>query len=237
MTKKGITLSALCLSVVMLACGCGTKNGLENAGAQVQNVQEVVQKEEISAKRNEMAVSLKDKGLEIIGLMDELAADKEYRKAMLTGDSARMKKMLKKAVHKKKPGEIYQVTFQSENSLFQIMEKGGISSSKMTEQEKEVFFQRSIGALAGRFQGGSAEALALSAVYQVEKCFVSDELKEDMVYFYIYKDACPVAVAFLKGEDGAVLAKAQYIFDESFDIYSGQSGFILKMMSGKIKKL
>lgn len=227
MKKKGVAVLALCLMECILVCGCGSR---ENSGAEkasVPNVQEVVQETELLAERKQTKLSLKEKGMELIEHMDELTADEEYIKSMMSGDSAERKKILKAAVHKTKPQAVYQVTFQGGNTLFDIMSK----------KAKEALAKKSVAGLTNMFQSSSIENLTLSSVCMVEHCFVSHELKEDMIYFYIYKDACPVAVTFLKGEDGAVYAKAQYIFDKDFDLDSEKSQALLRMMGAKVKKL
>lgn len=235
--KKGVAVLVLCLMECILVCGCGSreKSGAEKAG--VPNVQEVVQEAEPSAKGKQTKHSLKEKGMELIERMDELCADEEYIKSIMGSFSEQSKKRLKTAVHKTKPQAVYQVTFQGGNTLFDMMEEEGFSIGDMSKKAKEALAKKSVAGLTNMFQGGSAEDLALSAVCMVEHCFVSQELKEDMIYFYIYKDACPVAVTFLKGEDGAVYAKAQYIFDENFDLDSEKSQAVLGMMGAKVKKL
>lgn len=238
MKKKGVAVLVLCLMECILVCGCGSRenSGAEKAG--VPNVQEVVQEAEPSAKGKQTKLSLKEKGMELIERMDELAADEEYIKSMMSGDSWERKNVLKTAVHKTKPRAVYQVTFDRWDTLFQMLEEEcEVSIENMSEQEKEVLRQKAVGGLVNLFQSSSTENLALSAVCLLEQCFVSQDLKEDMVYIYIYKDACPVAVTFLKGEDGAVLAKAQYIFEEDFDLDSEKSQVLLGMMGAKVKKL
>lgn len=237
MKKKGVAVLALCLLECILVCGCASRENSGSEKASVPNVQEVVQEAESLAKGKQTKPSLKEKGMELIERMDELSADEEYIKSMMSGESGERKKVLKTAVHKTKPQAVYQVTFQGGNTLFDIMEEEGVSIGDMSKKTREALAKKSVAGLTNMFQSSSAEYLALSAVCMVEHCFVSQELKEDMIYFYIYKDACPAAVTFLKGEDGAVYAKAQYIFDENFDLDSEKGQAVLRMMGAKVKKL
>ena len=46
--------------------------------------------------------------------------------------------------------------------------------------------------------------------------FDSDELKEDCIYIYTFKDAYPVAVSFKRGEGKACSAAALFIMDKDF---------------------
>ena len=43
-----------------------------------------------------------------------------------------------------------------------------------------------------------------------------ESLKDDVIYFYFFKETQPVAVSFSVGEDGAVSASATFVMLEEF---------------------
>jgi hypothetical protein len=58
--------------------------------------------------------------------------------------------------------------------------------------------------------------MALSSVLVSGLVFDSDELKEDCIYIFTFKDAYPVTVSFKRGEGKACSASAIFIMDKDF---------------------
>ncbi len=56
--------------------------------------------------------------------------------------------------------------------------------------------------------------LAATSICTMGKTFVNEDVEENVIYFYIYEDATPIAVTFIPGEDGAVGASGCFIMGE-----------------------
>ena len=54
------------------------------------------------------------------------------------------------------------------------------------------------------------------SILQTQAAFDSEEIKEDCIYVYVFRDSYPVAVSFLRGEGKAVRASAGYVLDKDF---------------------
>lgn len=77
--------------------------------------------------------------------------------------------------------------------------------------------------------GKGTEYLALSSILTAEELFVNEAVTEDAAYIYFYRDAYPVMVSFHVGEDGAVHATANYIFNDEMKengagVLAGEAG-------------
>lgn len=56
--------------------------------------------------------------------------------------------------------------------------------------------------------------LAAASISAMGKTFVDEDVDDNVIYFYIYEDATPIAVTFIPGEDGAVSAGGCFIMVE-----------------------
>lgn len=68
-----------------------------------------------------------------------------------------------------------------------------------------------------------ATTLAATTVCSAGKTFVSTEEDGDAIYLYVYENACPAAVSFVKGEDNTVSASGTFIINDGFDTSSPES--------------
>jgi len=69
---------------------------------------------------------------------------------------------------------------------------------------------------------GGTKILVAASSCMAGKCFVSNEITEDVMYIYTYDNAIPVIITFAVGEDGAVSASGSFIFYEDFKADTAQ---------------
>ena len=68
-----------------------------------------------------------------------------------------------------------------------------------------------------------ATTLAATTICTAGKTFVSTEGDGDAIYLYVYENACPAAVSFVRGEDNTVSASGTFILNDGFDAGSPES--------------
>ena len=68
-----------------------------------------------------------------------------------------------------------------------------------------------------------ATTLAATTICAAGKTFVSSEGDGDAIYLYVYENACPAAVSFVRGEDNSVSASGTFILNDGFDASSHES--------------
>ena len=118
-----------------------------------------------------------------------------------------------------------------------LAENSQIYMFMLSDKVKAVLFQGSVSNW-GLQLNEKAEYLAASTILRINKTFVNNELQETVAYIYIYKSAIPVIVTFIPGEDNAVEAVGNYIFNEK--IMNDDQGYIesyFGAISTKIDKI
>ncbi len=157
--------------------------------------------------------SLYERGLDMIALMQEMAASDEY--IALMSSSEEFKDVLSTAAQGdvSHPQAVYRIKVLG-NSFFDL---AGADIDGLSEALRDNLESKLNAAIFTQInaQGGSM-ALAAASICTVGATFVSDELTEDVVYLYTFEDAAPAAVTFGKGEGGAVSATGMFILYDGF---------------------
>lgn len=159
--------------------------------------------------------SLYEHGLEVISSMVEMANSQQY--LSLYSDSANVLDLISAAGAGdfSKPAALYKIT--SSDSSGTILDF--IQTDELSETLKKHIKSRMLSVIATQINAmGGSEALSASSLCISEKLFVSNELEENEIYLYTYKDAVPVAVTFTKGENGAVSASGIFILYKDFTL-------------------
>lgn len=154
---------------------------------------------------------LYNKGLEMVSLLDEMAASEEYRTLFTPDQLNHIFEELVKGDYENCIA-VYQVSI-SDTQLLSFLTLSGLEPdafsdnllSQITQKSYSSFFSQLVARQSG------AEALAVSGILACGSLFVYEDLKECTMYIYEYTDSYPVVVYFYPGEDGAVLATANYI--------------------------
>lgn len=165
--------------------------------------------------KNAADKSLYEQGLEVISLITEMANSQQY--LSLYSDNTNVLDLISAAGKGdfSRPTALYKIT-SSDNSE-SVLDL--IQADELSETLKKNVKSRMLSAIATQINAmGGYETLAASGLCTSEKLFVSNELKEDEIYLYTYKDAVPVAVTFTKGENGAVSASGIFILYKDFAV-------------------
>lgn len=203
--KKKILISIL-LILTLILCSCTTKNGSGN----------------IEGNHNLDNKSLYDHGFEVISLLVEMIGNEEYREAM--NNSTELQDIAGKIQDGdySTPKTVYQVTI-TEDEQNKLLAMNNINQENLTDTlgnyMKKKMLVNVINLLNVQY---GTSYLAASSIYTAEKYFVCNEMSEDVIYIYTYESGFPIIITFVTGDDGIVIAKGTFIFDEQFDVTTEQ---------------
>ncbi|MBP5443874.1 MAG: hypothetical protein J6Y60_11615 [Treponema sp.] len=163
--------------------------------------------------------TLMERGLSLIDFMLEKASSDAYMEMFMNTELGWKENANKiKAGDYSKPTAVYRLVKNSSTSVIQFM-------ADMVDYDLSVFTPRLKEDMENQMFFGFASLwnmrcgiydVALSGTLSSGSVFDSDELKEDCIYIYTYKDAYPVAVSFKRGEGKACSASAIFIMDKDF---------------------
>ncbi len=165
-------------------------------------------------EKEEKEVSLYERGLEAISIMKEMAGNDEFI-SLFTVD-AELRSILQEAGQGdfSQPAAVYRIRFPKAAFLSSLLDFAETDlenlSPSLEESLKSKAFSSVFTQINARFGGNNA--LAASSICIAERIFVYDGMKENEIYLYTYENAVPVAVTFLKGENGAVSATGRFVF-------------------------
>lgn len=158
--------------------------------------------------------SLYEQGLEVVQLMSEMAQSEEYMN-VYTGNES-----INNIIQKISEGDYsvpeaaYYIRIDEEalGNMIGLNNLDGIS-----EELQDYMSQRVMTALVSQINAmGGAENLAAASVCTVGKTFVNEEADEDVIFLYVYKNAFPVAVTFIMGENQSWSANGMFLLYEDF---------------------
>ena len=155
--------------------------------------------------------SLYDQGMEIVGLMVEMVNNKAYGE-MLTGSPEVAETAEKIAAGSyTKPSAVYEIVFPSMEEMLAVYGETEMLEG-LSENLTRHLNNRLQSAVMTQFNAqGGANSLAAASIYTAGKTFVSEELKENKVYFYTFDQGSPIAVTFVAGEDHSVSATGGFL--------------------------
>ena len=191
--KKNWLARVMALTLLLSLCACGGESTNTSEGKTLLN-----------------------HGLDVIATMDEMADSDEYIKFYTASkDMAEIVKKISKGDHSA-PVAVYKITVSKEAIEAWDMLSGleGLSENLKTAMRQKAFgaaLITQINAQAG------ATTLAATSVCTAGKTFVSAEGNGDAIYLYVYENACPAAVSFMRGEDNSVAATGTFLLNDGFD--------------------
>ena len=196
---KRILAVVLAMTMTFALCACGGDGGKASGGK-----------------------TLLEHGLEVVATMDEMAGSDEYIN-FYTGskDMAEIVKDIGKGDHSA-PVAVYKITIDKEAIEAWDMLSGleGLSETLKTAMRQKAFGAALITQINAQ---NGASTLAATTICTAGKTFVSSEGDGDAIYLYVYENACPAAVSFVKGEDNSVSASGTFILNDGFDASSPES--------------
>lgn len=158
--------------------------------------------------------SLYEQGMEIVALMCEITQSEEYIE--FYGGSSEIKSVVQNMStgDHTTPKAVYAISVPEEK-LAAILELSDLANA--SKELKSFLMQRVLTSLMTQINGRSGvEKLAASSVCTVNKTFVNENVKEDVIYLYTYDNAVPAAVTFIVGEDHAISASGVFILYDEF---------------------
>lgn len=160
--------------------------------------------------------SLYEHGLDLADTIVEAAEVEEYWEAM----GMRTEEFLEQVENitggkYKEPQKVYALTISHEG-LSNMLEDMDLDVDELSEELQQLIGNRMFGSLANQVNAREGtNALVVSSVLNASKTFVCDKLESNCMYIYLYKKGTPIAVTFIKGEDGSVSATATFLMAES----------------------
>ncbi len=173
-----------------------------------------------SKKENTKENKLIEQGLKLTSLIKEKAGSKEYI-AMFFGPQSQLTEFLPDltSADYTNPSAVHCLSGDfTQISTLLMSEVQEADFSSISEIMGKDISQRILSVIPNMWNSMSSgpSGIAMANVLSSSSVFVCKELKEDCMYIFSFGEAYPVAVSFLCGEDGAVLAKASIVLDEDF---------------------
>ena len=155
-----------------------------------------------------------DPGLELVTMLDEMSESEEYIQIYTGASSINEIVAGIGELDYSAPSNVYKITVSEEN-LSAMAELGRLEGA--SEELQSFVKQRTLAALITQVNAmAGAETLAATSVCTAGKTFVNKELDSAMIYLYVYKEAPPIAVTFVPGDDSTVSATANFILYDEF---------------------
>lgn len=160
--------------------------------------------------------SLYEHGLDLADTIVEAAEVEEYWEAMGMRTDEFLEQVENITGGKyKEPQKVYALTISHEG-LSNMLEDMDLDVDELSEELQQLIGNRMFGSLANQVNAREGtNALVVSSVLNATKTFVCDKLESNCMYIYLYKKGTPIAVTFIKGEDGSVSATATFLMAES----------------------
>ena len=158
-------------------------------------------------------ISLYEQGLEVVALMEEMADSQSYVQ-MFTGNT-QIRELIQSNANGdySKPQAVYEVVLQKDN--YQGLLGNEEIQETMSDELKGIIRKKVNASVITQLNAyGGSENLAASTICTTEVSFVNGEVKEDVIYIYVYENTAPVAVIFLQEGNDIVSANGTFLFAE-----------------------
>ncbi len=153
---------------------------------------------------------LYNKGLEMVSLLNEMAASEEYRTLYSTAELDNIVTELTNGTYENCIA-VYQVNI-SDTQLQNYLKLAGLEMDGLSDNLLSQITKRAYGGIITQLiaKQSGVNAIAVTSIVSSSSMFVYEELKEPTMYIYEYDDRYPVVVSFYPGDDGAVSAGASF---------------------------
>lgn len=158
-------------------------------------------------------VSLYEQGMEVVALMDEMTDNQSYVQ-MFTGNT-QISELIQGNTNGdySKPQAVYEVVLQKDN--YQGLLGNEATQTTMSDELKRIISKKVKASVITQLNAyGGSENLAASTICTAGISFVNSEVKEDVIYIYVYENTAPVAVIFLKEGNDIVSANGTFLLGE-----------------------
>ncbi len=169
--------------------------------------------------------SLYQKGLDVVALMDEMVKNEDYVKLYTANTAISEIVNSLSEMDYQSPKNVYKLNIAAESILSAMMDmSGGMLSEGMSDELSRAVEQKVIGTVTTQIIAMSgAENLAASTVCTANQLFINHTMTEDVIYIYMYENAVPVAVTFIRGDEGIVSATGHFLLNEEMKSDSEES--------------
>ena len=174
-------------------------------------------------------VSLYERGLEVVDLMDEMADSQSYVQ-MFTGN-AKISDVIQNNTNGDyyKPQTVYEVVLRKDN--YQGLIGNEDIQTTMSDELERIMKKKVNASLITQINAyGGSENLAASTICTAGISFVNKEEKDDVIYIYVYENTAPVAITFLQEGNDIVSANGTFMFGEELMNLTEES--ILQLFEG-----
>ena len=219
LSLAGMLVAAICL-VGCSEAGNSGKDSQQAVEESSEKKQGKESKEESSGEKHAVE-SLKDRGLEVVGLLNEKLHSEAYTQLVASSaitDSELFQEL--RQIDFSKVENVYKITFSKDSleSLLKVFGEADIDLEPMSDTIKESLQTQMIESffttLTAKKSGSMA--LAVQGTFSAELLFVDPEKDTNSIYLFSYQNAYPVAVSFTRSDDGAVKAKACIVMIKDF---------------------
>ena len=158
-------------------------------------------------------ISLYERGLEVVDLMDEMADSQSYVQ-MFTGN-AKISDVIQNNTNGdySKPHTVYEVVLRKDN--YQGLIGNEDIQTTMSDELERIMKKKVNASLITQINAyGGSENLAASTICTAGISFVNKEEKDDVIYIYVYENTAPVAITFLQEGNDIVSANGTFMFGE-----------------------
>lgn len=152
-------------------------------------------------------LSAKDRGMELIAVMAELADNRAQ------GQAAELAAMLETVGEGdyRKAEHIYRLKLDEE-ALLDVAEDDGYDPDELSAEAYAALIDALYESVWSRAAGPyGTMVLAAASMTRTSKRFIDTGLDGNMIYFYTFQEGYPALIAFLVGEGGAVEARGCFL--------------------------
>lgn len=194
--KKWISLLLVLVTTLsLISCGSNTK-----------------EEDEKDQKSQE---TLYEHGVDVIDLMVEATRNETYLEIYTTSED--MLGILKEIGEGdfEEPDKVLSLT-GDEDVFAELLGVEGVEG--LSRNLEKNLNNRMFGAMVSQINGRAGSLyLAAASISTMGKLIVDEDVEDNVIYFYIYEDATPIAVTFIPGEDGAVSVSGCFLMVEDIE--------------------
>lgn len=169
----------------------------------------------------EKKISLVDRGMEVVALMNEIASSESVRNTLSSESEVQYFLSEIQAGDYAEYRTVYEIGLpQDMNEL--ILTAGYPESDLDNPTLYEIYEDTVPTYIWNRVNLQSngiflpSSVLVASSVCTAKRLFTDSDLKMDTIFLYVFENGMPIAVTFTAGKDGAVLAQGQWILNSAF---------------------
>ena len=165
--------------------------------------------------------ALKNEGLEVISLMNEMIISEDYAEMLLGNVSAYEETIVKvKGGNYSEPKGVYEIEVSPDLILKEYNEDSAELSNALKKYLSTAAFASFAATINSR---NGSNSVALSAVYAASNYFVDKNITDGHIYLYCFENGYPIIVSFVPRSDGIVQATGNLIIDDGIGTSNAES--------------